>query len=65
MLDEVRMLVRDVLLHERSSFEQLLTSLASELPLVFLLDVLLASLAELFIIALAQVIPRIHPVTVD
>lgn len=47
VLDEVRVLVRDVLLHEGGSLEQLLTRLTSEFTLVFLLDVLLAGFAQL------------------
>lgn len=46
MLDQIRMLIRDVLLDERGRFEELLAVLAPELALVLLLDVLFASSRE-------------------
>lgn len=51
------MLVHDVLLYERSCFEQLLTALAPELVVVLDLDVVLAESCQLAIVGLISQSP--------
>lgn len=47
LLDQLRVLVRNMLLNESSGLEQLRARLAAELALVFLLDIRFDSFAQL------------------